>query len=244
MRRIINALSRIYCGPEVKFFRDFYGEYMDDPLDHIRFITSARTMLPESQILSVLGKAFVTMHELAAQNHGKPRWADKCPENVLYLHQWQQILGDKWQFVHVVRNPLDVVASMVEAAFSLTIPASLEARISFYCRYAEAGLEFAERYPARCYRIGYEALVSNPHKEIDQLMMWLGDGYEPAQLAFNSAITHQTGLEEPKVVVSDCIHDRSINRWREQLSAEEIHLVQERTAPVWERLCATFNSRS
>ncbi|MBI3997802.1 MAG: sulfotransferase [Armatimonadetes bacterium] len=34
VRRILNAHSRIYSGPEVKFFRDFSGDYPNDPLRH------------------------------------------------------------------------------------------------------------------------------------------------------------------------------------------------------------------
>ena len=30
VRRLLNAHSRIYCGPEVKFFRDFFKDERDD----------------------------------------------------------------------------------------------------------------------------------------------------------------------------------------------------------------------
>jgi hypothetical protein len=31
LRRILNARSRIHCGPEIKFLRDFHGDYYGDP---------------------------------------------------------------------------------------------------------------------------------------------------------------------------------------------------------------------
>src|SRR5437762_3114343 len=102
IRRILDAHSRIHCGPEVKFFRDFYGDYLDDRLQHLRFMTTARAILPETDLLDVLGRAFVAVHERAAACAGKPRWADKNPENVLYLSEWQRLLRDHWLFVHVV----------------------------------------------------------------------------------------------------------------------------------------------
>jgi hypothetical protein len=237
LRRLLNAHSRIYCAPEIKFFRDFYADYFHDPLAHLRFTASARSMLPEDQALAILGRAFVAMQEQAARNHGKPRWADKCPENVLYLEKWQQLLGDSWQFIHVLRHPLDVLASMEEARFDLTIPVELQARIDFYLRYTECGLRFAERHPGRSYRLWYEALVADPRAELERLMQWLGERCEPAQLAYNRAAVHQTGLEDPKVAKAEGVHEGSVGRWREILSAEAVSLARGRLGALWQRLC-------
>ena len=57
---------------------------------------------------------------------GKSRWADKAPENVLYLAAWERLLGHEWLMVQVGRNPLDTIASMREAEFSLTLPRELD----------------------------------------------------------------------------------------------------------------------
>jgi len=46
VRRIRDSHSRIHCGPEVPFFRDFYGDYSDDSYAHLRFST-ARSLLSE-----------------------------------------------------------------------------------------------------------------------------------------------------------------------------------------------------
>ena len=122
VRRILNAHSRIYCGPEIKFFKDWYGDYINDPLKHARFIASSRTILPEDELLRILGNAFIEIHQRAAQIANKPRWADKNPENVLYLEQWEKLLGEEWVFIQVVRNPLDTLASIAEANFKYAIP--------------------------------------------------------------------------------------------------------------------------
>jgi Sulfotransferase family len=162
VRRILNAHSHIYCGPEAKFFRDFYGDYVSDPVGHARFMSSARAILPEADLLEVLGRAFINLHERAAARACKMRWADKNPENVLYLNQWQQLLGDGWLMIHVVRNPLDTLASIEEVKFPLAIPAQLYERIQFYRRYTQAGLDFSKEHPERYHRVLYEQLVSSP----------------------------------------------------------------------------------
>ena len=38
-----NFHSHIHCGPEVKFFKDFYGDYLNDDLAHVRFFSTARS---------------------------------------------------------------------------------------------------------------------------------------------------------------------------------------------------------
>lgn len=231
-RRLLNAHSRIYCGPEVKFFRDFYGDYFEDPLKHLRFLGSARAIAPEDELLAVAGRAFVELHERAAARADKRRWADKNPENVLYLEAWQHLLGDRWLMIHLVRNPLDTLASMQEAGFPLTIPAGLDERIAFYRRYTAAGLEFGRRHPDRYCRVLYEDLVASPEAVLGDVMRWAGEALEPAQLAFNAA-AHESGLEDPKVAKTSGVHADSLDRWPTMLSADEARHIWEQTRDLW-----------
>jgi hypothetical protein len=232
VRRILDAHSRIHCGPEVKFFRDFFNDYFDDPLRHLRFATSARALLPEADLLDVLGRAFVTLHERAAARAGKPRWADKNPENVLYLNEWNRLLGDRWVFIHVVRNPLDTLASMEERRFPLSLPPTLDGRADFYRRYTEAGLRFADAHPSRCIRVRYEHLTQTPETALGGLMTWLSEAVEPAQFAFNS-VAHQTGLEDPKIAHTSGIHTESVGRWRNTFTPDQADAIWSRTGDLW-----------
>jgi hypothetical protein len=235
LRRILDSHSRIHCGPEIKFFRDFYGDYFDDPLAPYRFARTARAVLPEEELIEVLGRAFVTVHERAASRAGKPRWADKAPENVLYAEQWQRLLGDDWLLVHAVRNPLDTLGSMEGVEMPLTFPPELDERIAFYRRYTESGLEFEARYPERYHRVVYEELVESPETVLGELMAWLGEGLEAGQLAFN-VVPHQAGLEDPIVGETAGVHGESVGRWRDRLPAEEAEAVWSSTADLWERI--------
>lgn len=232
VRRLLNAHSRIHCGPEVKFFRDFYGDYPDDPLRSIRFMASARSILPDDDLLELFGSAFVAVHERAAERAGKPRWADKAPENVLHLADWQRLLGDRWLFLHVVRNPLDTLASIKEARFPLTIPGDLEGRIAFYTRYLRAGQHFAAAHPQRCYQVSYEQLCHNGEASLTALMEWLAEAYEPAQLAFNRGVQQQ-GLEDRKIAQTEEIHAASVGRWPDVLTPEEAEAVWRATRDLW-----------
>jgi hypothetical protein len=235
VRRILNAHSRIHCGPEIKFFRDFYGDYPNDVLKHLRFVTTARAVLPEPDLLELLGRAFVELHERAAERSNKCRWADKNPENVLYLAEWQRLLGNEWVLLHVARNPLDTLASIKESVFPLSIPSALDARVDLYCRYNETALNWGRVFPERYYCLVYEALVGDPHACLGSLMRWLRETFEQGQLVFNR-VPHGAGLEDPKVAHTTEIHAASLQRWTTMLTAEEARFIWRRTHGLWARI--------
>jgi len=207
-------------------------------LRHLRFTTSARSLLPEPELLEILGRAFVRIHERAATIEGKARWADKNPENVRYTRQWEQLLGNEWLFVHVVRGPLDTLASMEEARFPLTLPADLNARIRVYTDYNRAGLEFGARFPERYVRIQYEALLADPVGEIDSLMSSLGERGEPQQISFHT-IDHKTGLEDPKIRNFRGIDPSNTGKWNRLLSEEQARVILAATWELWAQLGGT-----
>lgn len=195
-------------------------------------MTSARSLLPEADVLEVLGKAFVVLHERAAVRAGKPRWADKNPENVLYLPDWERLLNDRWLFLHVVRNPLDTLASIKEMRFPLAIPAELGTRIRFYQQYTQAGLDWGATQSDRYYRVVYEEFVRAPQAAVEGMMDWLDETFEPGQLEFNR-FPQQSGLEDPKIASTSEIHNESIGRWRSLLSDEEAWTTWRETRDLW-----------
>lgn len=235
VRRILDGHSAIHCGPEIKFLRDFHNDYFADPLQHIRFTNTARSVLPDDEIFEVLGRAFVTIHERAARRAGKRRWADKNPENALYLDAWQRLLGDDWVFIHIVRNPLDTLASIKDHPFPLTIPAELPQRVAYYNRYLDAGLAWAAQHPARAFRIVYEELVAAPERVVGALMEWLGETLEPAQLDLRDA-RHQQGIEDPKIRATNAVHGAGVGRWQKVLTRQEADAVREGTRDSWKRV--------
>lgn len=236
VRRLLNAHSRIHCGPEVKFFRDFSGDYVDDRLRHLRFFTTVRQLgLPEGTLLDLFGHAFIEAHRVAAVGQGKQRWADKNPENVLYMDAWWHLLGGRLRFVHCVRHPIDTLASLKETRFPLTVPSRFEDKVSLWGRYLEAGLAFEERHQNVSFRLRYEDLATAPDPTLRSLMDFLGERFEPRQLAFNT-LPHQPGLEDPKVAKTDAVHAGSVGRGAASLDPQEVAAVRAGTAALASRL--------
>jgi hypothetical protein len=142
------------------------------------------------------------------------------------------MLGDRWIFVHVVRNPLDTLASIKEAKFPRVIPADLEGRIDFYHRYTRAGLDFGVAHLDRYCRVFYEELVLSPERVLESLMRRLSETFEPRQLAFNE-MPQQGGLEDPKIAHTSRIHSESMRRWPAVLTAEEARVIWDQTRELW-----------
>jgi hypothetical protein len=230
LRRILDCHSRIRCGPEVKFFSDLNGDG-PDRLRYLRFLATVRTMADDAALLEILGGALVALHERAALAAGKARWVDKAPENIRYASQWQQLLGDQWLMIHVLRNPLDTIASMIEAQFP-DVPSEPMACVAHYCAYSDAAARFAAEHPDRYRSVVYEQLVTQPESTLEGLMRWLGEELEPPQLAFNDR-PHDWGLEDQKVIQTTGVHSASVHSWRGRLSLEEAELIWDLTAETW-----------
>lgn len=235
VRRLLNSHSRIHCGPEVKFFKDFYGDYIDDPLRHARFAATASSILPESDVLAILGHAFIAIHEAACARIGKARWADKVPENSLYLDDWQQLLGDHWLFLHVARNPLDTIASFTRHPMKQVIPRDIRARARLYRQHHESALNFRELYPTRYHCLLYESLVQAPQDVLVPLMRWLGEEFEPGQLSFNR-YPHPSGLEDPKAGSRKEIDRASLYTWPQLLAKDDAATIWAATSDIWAEL--------
>lgn len=232
LRRILDSHSRIHCGPEAKFFRDLYGYYFNDPLKHVRFFASVRHLgLDERDLLGFFGAAMVQVHRLAAAKQGKPVWADKNPENVIYLNQWSSILNGNFRFIHCVRSPFDALASLMELGFKYSVPRSFEDKVSEYVRFVEAGLLYEGENTEKCIRLRYEDVVSNPRNSIQALMTFINEPFETEILNFN-ARAHQKGLEDPKVSKTNTIHRNSIGRGVQFLTSYERDMIAERCRKI------------
>ena len=227
VRRLLDAHSRIHCGPEVKFFKDFYGDYLHDDLHHVRLFKTLATLgLTEQEMLSIFGRAFVESHELAARKVGKIRWADKNPENVLYLKQWAQLLPGGFVFLQIVRNPLDVLASLKEIGFHKTVPSPFADKVRLLKKFLDAGKNYTVQHPETSLTISYEDIVREPQIVLGQLFSRLGETFEPEVLERFNLPERGDGIEDPKVKMTHNVHARSVGRWRQDLTQEEMKTTQ------------------
>ena len=236
VRRLLDSHSNIHCPPEIKWFKDFYGDYMNDELAHVRFFKTIRTLgLGEEELLRIYGRAYVEARELACAKLNKQRWADKNPENVLYLNKWHQILNGNLIFIFVVRNPLDSLASLNEVGFKKAVPAKFQEKALILKDYYRKAMAYSTEFGEDTIVVKYEELVSNPEQILRGLFSSLDEIFEPEVLHRFYTQERQFGIEDPKVKKSKEIYLSSIGRWESELTKQQIDFCQNNLSEIFER---------
>lgn len=237
LRRILDSHSKIHCPPEIKFFKDFYGDYINDHLSHVRFFSTARSLgLSNDELLWIYGRAFIESHMLAAKKHGKKRWADKNPENLLVLDDWYRLLDGRMFFIFIFRNPLDTIASLLEVEFPRTIPSEFQEKVELLCNYVDKGILFWKNRPEITFSLRYEDLVTRPKEKLSQLFDFIGEKFEDRVLTDFMSERRGNGIEDPKIYNKREIHAGSINRWKRDLTEDQISFILDRCASIIKEL--------
>ncbi len=178
LRLMIDSHPRISCGEETHFLRDLSsitGGYWH-LLDGYGF---SREYWIER--IRDLYAGFQTDY---LQRRGKGRWAEKDPTYTLMLPFIDELFPDA-QYVHLVRDAYDVVASFRDR---WGYRSALRVARGDWARYVRAGRDFGQRLPAdRYHELRYEALVEDPEPALRSLFQFLGEAWDPAVLRFQDA---------------------------------------------------------
>lgn len=112
-----------------------------------------------------------------AQQYGKPRWGDKRPAYYRDVAVIRRLLPDA-QFVHVVRDGRDCVASLKRMRWWKH---GIEETISTWAMSVDFGARWQRRLgPANWHELQYEHLVTDPATELRRLCAFLGEDYDEA----------------------------------------------------------------
>jgi hypothetical protein len=153
---------------------------------HIRFSPTAARHLTENlctrlAVEPALGPFHDYVTELFAEHakvEGKPYWASKVPRYVLMAPLLKQAFPDL-RFIHCVRDPRAVVASMASRQWA---PKTSAERLAYWTINVERGKRFVDQFPDQAVEVRYEDLVANPAHTLSRLFRWLGVTDESAGL--------------------------------------------------------------
>lgn len=234
LRRLLDSHPNIHCPPEIKFFKSFYGDYPSDPLGHLRFFSTVQSCgISRKEMLSIFGGAYVSVRETASKRAGKRRWGDKDPENSKYIYSWDGLLHGRLFYLHVLRNPCDVISSLRESRFPLTVPQDLDGQLAILYQYWSKALSYIKANSRKCLVIEYEQLVRDTERVLQQMFSFIGEDFDPRIIKeFNSA-KRGRGLEDRQIDASNEIHTHSINRFQSELSKDEINHILKKTEETY-----------
>ncbi len=164
--------------------REFLAENSEDPPaaanwleERSRSTLRARPLLP-FYTLSTARQLLLVLDELAIRR-GTSSWIEKTPRHLRYIPFLETAVGGNARnyFIHVIRDGLDVVASLHEASKSWERPYDLDACVK---RWNEDVAFSLGRAPAPTdHLVFYEDLTSRPETTIGQVIEWLGLAWEP-----------------------------------------------------------------
>lgn len=140
---------------------------------------------------------------------------DKTPRYHLILDELFELFPDA-RFVFLWRNPLSVIASMLDTwhrghwylyFFKIDLYEGFENLIRAH-----------EKYEKRAFSIRYEDLISDPELSCKDLCTYLGVPFEPAMISDFQSVELSGEMGDPTGVKAyRSISDRSLEKWKQSL---------------------------
>ena len=187
VRRIIGSHSRIAIPPgEFQFFtRLSRGRTVEQVLERERLKKWDIDFTP--YVERDPGEVFVRVLETYTQQAGKEIPGEKTPFNEFFYGEIKEALkGYELKFVHVVRNPLDVMASYKhmrslrqEENYDLN---DIAVHTRNWQRSLMLGLARAHQEPEHYYLLRYEDLASRPVENTRKLCNFLDVDFEEERM--------------------------------------------------------------
>jgi hypothetical protein len=180
------------------------------------------------------GRLFALFHEHFAQQVGKPRWGDKSLHTEHYMDRVIAEFPDA-KIIHMTRDPRDRYASVRKrhGKDRQRVGAST-GRYLHSMRMAQRNLE---RYPENYMIVQYENLARNPEEALRQVCAFIHEEFTPVMLGMGGAAEYRDsgGNSSFDTIAPGVISTRSIGRYRQVVSNQEIAFIQLFAGSVMER---------
>ncbi len=122
----------------------------------------------------------------------KGRWFDKTPQNVYGMLLLSAVYPNA-KFVHIVRHPLNVVASLI--AGKVMGPHSLQAAINTWLEAVSIVLRFESAWPDLVHTLTYESLTTYPESAVRSLLEFLDEPFDVSKSDFTRIHPEQNHYE-------------------------------------------------
>lgn len=251
LQAMLNSSSRIAIPPETRFFgqSDPKAGGFHDPLQDAEvepYIEARRAdwwwrelgLVVDEFAQAVRGgvrtsrSIYLWMLQRLTSSSGKLRIGEKTP----YYGNWaEHLLGmfPRARFIHLHRDPRDVVASLRSQEWWIAKSALSCAMVcgAALDRQAQLRRKWNED---RLLTVGYEALVAHPERELERICRFLNEPFESSMLRFHErADPGFLDLERDwKNLTLQALTNARIERYRRELSDREIRLVEWTLGPL------------
>ena len=202
LRTLLDSHPSIACGPETPWLG---GHQPRSVMELVRFLTEdkhgycASYGRPREAVIGA-ARGFVSeLMEGYARSKGKERWAEKTPDNVLYVDFLLELFPEA-KVLWLVRDGLDValstsvvseerkgISKFLEESLSFGpgVPAVAITPFNALLRWRHWNKLLARSLRGREHlKISYERLVSEPGATVEQVCEFVGEPFEPGMLEY------------------------------------------------------------
>jgi hypothetical protein len=160
---------------------------------------------------------FISLMRSYARLHGKRRYGEKTPHHALHAELLRRIYPG-CRLIHIVRDPRDVVASLMRMPWAASSPSANARLWSNFVQAAER-CQGSENF----LRVHYEHLVLDPESELQRICAFLGERFSTQMLMSQpDAKAYRWWFERAQRPVTN----ERIRKWDEQLSPEQVAVVE------------------
>lgn len=137
------------------------------------------------------------------------RWFDKTPQNVYGSSMIAHDFPDA-KFVHIVRNPVEVVSSL-RLGKIMKIP-NLVAGSAYWNEAAVLIHSLKRRNPGRVLEIRYEDFVADPLKHLKTLLEFIGEPFDPSHFS-GIAVRESSHADESLLTPAEITKVEALCMW-------------------------------
>jgi hypothetical protein len=205
-----------------------------DRVDAVQYLPDAAALFArvrarmEADGRRTLDRFYVTLLAEYGRAEGAERTGEKTPENVRYLDEIIRLLPGA-KIIHIVRDPRDVVASLVRMPW--TSNDVIVNALKWKCDVLYAR-DFARAHPGSYLEVRYENLTEGPEAELRRICAFLGEEYAPQMLDFYRTSKHRIKNEPWKEGTLRPINTGARRKWEAELSQAQAFIVEKLTAPL------------
>ncbi len=240
LRAVLDSHSRIACGPELKIGAAILQQCQ--ALKAMQALIAHDAQVVSSEEADALyQQLFLGLLEPYRKASGKPRVAEKTPNNVLNFSGLHALFPES-PLIHIIRDGRDVVASLMGQEWvspatgkRMSITEDAVAACRYWTKAVRKGREAGARIAksgGHYIEIHYERLVRSPEPALSALFSLIGEAWEPQVLDF-----HKMKRADPNSeAISQPISDRSIGRWARDLSDRDLATVMGMASPLLDEL--------
>ncbi len=222
---MIDRHPNIACGPELRVIPALAGfsaqtrQLCGDTLETYYGLTPEHLKEAFHDLIGSFLEPYLILR-------GKDRIAEKTPANVLHFTELNELFPDA-DFVHVIRDGRDVVASLLTMDWTDTrtgkpmeMTRNPAIAAATWAHHVTTGLN-ARDAGIRVFEIRYENLVANPREALGRLFGFLDEPWSDQTLSFHLGDKIRTGVAEASEgQIAKPLYTQSVGRWRQDFSEE------------------------